>query len=229
MKKFLFFLLVCAAMTANATKYYRIEKFPIDGATVRDTFLVVTEYANNTYIWDGQNDALPNSVVLQNYSSDVISGNYADNEVALYHNQYHGYNKQFSFLSKGDGDRDDKGGYYLSGVKNNNGIEFHDGQVNVEIGYENNTIRIFTLSGAASYFRFNITPNDPHGYKFYRNDQNMLYPTLYVKGANPRYTTATDVEAVSNQEVASKKVFRNGQLYILRDGEMYNAQGTRVE
>ena len=40
-----------------------------------------------------------------------------------------------------------------------------------------------------------------------------------------------DDEAIENQhaEIQNQKLIRDGQLLILRDGEMYNAQGTRVE
>lgn len=225
----LFFLAVmaCVAVNVTATDYYRIHSFPIDGATVRDSFLIVVEYAGNTYIWNGQEATGKNYVCLENYSSTHISGNYTDNEVAFVHNQWHAYNKLFSVLCKGDGERDDKGGYYLGGVGGGNGITFSAGQLDAEIAFENNVIKIATKSGLG-IFRFNITPNDPHGFKFYEHDTNMLYPTLYVKGANPRYTNETAIDNQISVDSQASKVIRNGQLLIIRDGKTYTATGAQV-
>jgi len=227
MKKLFIAIMACVALNTAATDYYRITSFPIDNATVRDSFLIVVEHAGNTYIWDGQNESGKNYVCLQNYSSNRISGNYADNEVAIVHNQWHNYKKLFSVLCKGDGDRDAQGGYYLCGVGGNNGITFSPGQVDAEIAYENDVIKIATKSGVG-IFRFNITPNDPHGFKFYQNDINMLYPTLYVKGANSRYTTATDIIKVQSDKVQCTKVLRDGRLLILHGDKVYTTTGQEV-
>lgn len=198
-KHLLLFTFACTMVLANATDYYRINSFPIDGADIRDTFLIVVEYAGNTYIWNGQEATGKNYVCLNSYSSDVISGDYADNEVRIVHNQWHSYNKLFSVMAKGDGDRDNKGGYYIGGVGGGNGITFSSGQLDAEITFEDTEgIRIATKSGKG-IFRFNITPNDPHGFKFYENATNMLYPTLYVKGQNPRYAQPVEYEDLSDQ------------------------------
>ena len=228
---FLTLALFCSAMVVHATDYYRITTFPIDGASIRDTFLIVVEYANNTYIWDGQNESGKNYVCLENYSSDHLSGNYTENEVAIVHNQYYSYDKLFSLLSRGDGDREDKGGYYVNGVAGNNGIAFSAGQTNAEITFSSNAIQIATKSGVG-IFRFNITPNDPHGFKFYQHDTNMLYPTLYVKGINTRYAplgTGISNTAIQNKMGEATKFFRNGQLLIRKNGKIYNALGAEVQ
>ena len=236
MKKLLITLLACVALQAAAEDYYRITKFPIDNATISDKFLIVVHYANNTYIWNGQEASGKNYVCLQNMTEDHISGDYQDNEVTVVHNQYHAYKELFSVMCKGDGDRDDKGGYYLGGVANGNGISFQSGQLNAEISFVYdaaqacNVIKIATKSGNG-IFRYNITPNDPHGFKFYQYDTNMLYPMLYVKGVNTRYMDASGIEDVTRQPAAAatKKVLRNGQLLILRNGQAYNASGISVE
>ena len=200
MKHYLFALaLFWCVLTVSAADYYRINSFPIDGADIQDTFLIAVQYAGNTYIWNGQEATGKNYVCLEKQTADIISGNYTDNEVRIVHNQWHSYYKLFSVLCKGDGDRDNKGGYYLGGVKNNNGISFSAGQVDAEITFEETEgIQIATKSGAG-IFRFNITPNDPHGFKFYQNATNMLYPTLYVKGKNARYLKETEYEDLSDQ------------------------------
>ena len=237
--------LVCSTIMASATDYYKITEFPIDGADIRDTFLIAVEYANNTYIWDGQNHSGKNYVCLEHYSNTTISGNYKENEVAIMHNSYHAYWKLFSLLSRGDGAREDKGGYYVAGVGGTNGITFNDGQRNAEIELQSDGIHIATKSGVG-VFRFNITPNDPHGFKFYEHDINMLHPALYVKGNIARYkpitsgtTTAIDNQPVSreittdpvtdNPSPVTTKLLRSGHLYIEKDGQLYNTQGVRVK
>lgn len=232
MKRYLLSLvLLCSLMVGNATTYYRASMFPIDGATVRDSFLIVVHYSNNTYIWNGQDATGKNYVCLQNTTPDIITGNYADNEVAFVHNQYHDYKKQFSVLCKGDGDRDDKGGYYLAGVGGNNGITFNAGQTNAEITFSaKDGVQIATKSGKG-IFRFNITPNDPHGFKFYEHDTNMLLPMLFVKGPNTRYTTLggeTSITMISAGEMGI--VAMNGTISNAKQEPMhiYNLAGQDV-
>ena len=41
--------------------------------------------------------------------------------------------------------------------------------------------------------------------------------------------TPTGVEEVSGQKSEVRKLLRNGQLFILRNGEIFNAQGARVK
>ena len=43
--------------------------------------------------------------------------------------------------------------------------------------------------------------------------------------------TSTGIEEMStvNCQLSTKKFFRNGQLYIERDGKLYNAAGAEVE
>ena len=224
---FLTLALCCCTIFVSATDYYRISAFPIDGANIRDTFLIVVEYAGNTYIWDGQNASGKNYVCLENFTSDHLAGNYSENEVAIVHNQYYSYNKLFSLLSRGDGDREEKGGYYVNGVAGTNGIAFSAGQTNAEITFESNAIQIATKSGVG-VFRFNITPNDPHGFKFYEHDTNMLYPTLYVKGLNNRYAPIGTVIENPSLETQTHKFVQNGQLFIEKNGRIYNVLGSQV-
>ena len=234
----LFLALMAIGMSAHAdTNYYKITEFPIDGVTFRDTFLIVVEYAGNTYIWDGQNATGKNYVCLENYSNTTITGNseknYKQNEVAIFHNQYHEYGKLFSVLSWGDGEREDKGGYYVAGVGGNNGISFSDGQRNAEIELMSDGIHIATKSGLG-VFRFNITPNDPHGFKFYEHDINMLHPSLYVKGNIDRYKpitsgTTTSLNQTNLQSAICNKVIKSGHLLIEKDGKTYTVTGQEIK
>ena len=41
--------------------------------------------------------------------------------------------------------------------------------------------------------------------------------------------SSTDIESVQPSAVSVQKIIRNGQLFIIRDGKTYNAQGARVQ
>ena len=40
--------------------------------------------------------------------------------------------------------------------------------------------------------------------------------------------TATGIESIQTSVISSQKILRNGQLFILRDGKTYNAQGIQI-
>ena len=46
---------------------------------------------------------------------------------------------------------------------------------------------------------------------------------------NPSNGPGTGVEEVSHQTSAVRKVMRDGMLYIVKDGKMYDSRGERVE
>ena len=119
-------------------------------------------------------------------------------------------------------------------------------------------VRILFYNGSGNYYDetalkpnttyralFWIAPND--GYDFPRSGEyvNINNITTTVNGQNRNdfasskdycifginFTTsiATGVENVQKADGCTQKLLRNGQLLILRNGEMYNAQGARVE
>ncbi len=167
---------------AQASVYTRVTKFDKIGTEFQDTFLLVAEYANNVYIFDGQNASGKNYTVLTNFSGTQISGDYTDHECVIYHNTWHSYDKLCSIICRGDGDR--SGGYHLSGVGGGNGIQFTAGQSNVELAWQGEFgIDIVSKTGKGK-FQFN---QKDHGFKFYENETNMQRPVLYVKGDGAGY------------------------------------------
>ena len=184
MKKLTLSLLVAASVLgAQAGVYTRVTKFDKIGTEFQDTFLIVAEYANNAYIFDGQNATGKNYELIENFSGTQITGDYTENECILYHNQYHSYDKLCSIRCTGDGDRG-AGGYYLAGVSKNNGITFSKGETNVEFTWQGEYgVDIVTKSGSGN-FLFN---QKDHGFKFYQTETNMQRPVLYVKGNGAGY------------------------------------------
>ena len=56
MKKHIFtFIFAVSLLGVQAGVYTRVTKFDKIGTNYQDTFLLVAEYANNVYIFDGQN------------------------------------------------------------------------------------------------------------------------------------------------------------------------------
>lgn len=53
-------------------------------------------------------------------------------------------------------------------------------------------------------------------------------PDAYVAPEMRSFTVATDVEN-AEVEMSARKFFRNGQIYIIRDGKVYNITGAQVE
>ena len=81
-----------------------------------------------------------------------------------------------------------------------------------------------------------ITATPAAGYRFVKwSDENTDNPRTLDVTADVNLTAffdvATGVEEVSGQtsEISSQKILRNGHLYIIRDGKVYNVQGIRVE
>ncbi len=183
MKKHIFTLIFAVSLLGvQAGVYTRVTKFDKIGTNFQDTFLLVAEYANNVYIFDGQNASGKNYTVLTNFSGTQISGDYTDHECVIYHNDWHSYYKLCSITCRGDGDR--AGGYHLSGVGGGNGIQFTAGQSNVELTWQGEFgIDIVSKTGKGK-FQFN---QKDHGFKFYENETNMQRPVLYVKGDGAGY------------------------------------------
>ena len=84
--------------------------------------------------------------------------------------------------------------------------------------------------GAPSYSRFNVTSNgiEVKSYKTDNAGNSQLYNTIVVKRntphSNPTGIDNTSVEKVQN----GQKFIRNGQLYILKDGVIYNMMGQKM-
>ena len=75
-----------------------------------------------------------------------------------------------------------------------------------------------TMNALRGYFVLNFPTAGPG-----------LAPRARVVFNEEEIETPTDAEQVLNGETRSSKVLRNGVLYILREGKIYNAQGQMVE
>ena len=53
-----------------------------------------------------------------------------------------------------------------------------------------------------------------------------LAPRRYVFG---QYNTPTGVESIQHSAISIQKIIRDGQLFIIRDGKTYNAQGVEIK
>ena len=79
-----------------------------------------------------------------------------------------------------------------------------------------------------------ITATPASGYRFVKwSDENTDNPRTLDVTADVNLTAffdvATGVEEVSSQKSEVRKLLRNDQLLIIRNGEIFNAQGARVE
>lgn len=182
MKKLTLLMALCAiGLCASAGTYTRVTKFDKIGTNFQDTFLIVCEYAGNAYIFDGQSDAGRNYVLVERFSGNQLVGDYADNECVLLHNQWHAYDKLCSILCKGDGDR--ANGYYLGGVGGGNGIQFSNGQLDVEVTWQGEFGIDFVSKTGGGKFQFNTADKV---FKFYSQSEQTR-PVLYVKGDGGDY------------------------------------------
>lgn len=182
MKKLTLLMALCAiGLCASAGTYTRVTKFDKIGTNFQDTFLIVCEYAGNAYIFDGQSDAGRNYVLVERFSGNQLVGDYADNECVLLHNQWHAYDKLCSILCKGDGDR--ANGYYLGGVGGGNGIQFSNGQLDVEVTWQGEFGIDFVSKTGGGKFQFNTADKV---FKFYSQSEQTR-PVLYVKGDGSDY------------------------------------------
>lgn len=182
MKKLTLLMTLCVVgLCASAETYTRVTKFDKIGTNFQDTFLIVCEHAGNAYIFDGQNEAGRNYVLLEHFSGNQLVGDFADNECVLFHNQWHAYDKLCSILCKGDGGR--AGGYYLGGVGGANGIQFSNGQLDVEVTWQGEFGIDFVSKTGGGKFQFNTADKV---FKFYSQSEQTR-PVLYVKGNGGDY------------------------------------------
>ena len=53
-------------------------------------------------------------------------------------------------------------------------------------------------------------------------------PAAFVLESGTHTTQPTGIEDVQNDQVQSTKVLRDGQLYIIHNGQTYDVQGRRI-
>jgi len=81
----------------------------------------------------------------------------------------------------------------------------------------------FTMDGTDKSGSWLNTPT-----YFAMDDFGASKPDGYVAPEMRSFTVATDVEN-AEVEMSARKFFRNGQIYIIRDGKVYNITGAQVE
>jgi hypothetical protein len=89
----------------------------------------------------------------------------------------------------------------------------------------------FGQPGSPSYTRFNVSGEgiEMITYKTDEEGNKEVYNTIHMKRTKP-HTGATGMDAVEGRKSngESRKIIRNGQLYILKDGQIYNVIGQKI-
>ncbi len=84
---------------------------------------------------------------------------------------------------------------------------------------------LFTMDGTDKSGSWLNTPT-----YFAMDDFGASKPDGYVVPAMRSFTVATDIEQTTNdQRPTTNKIFRNGQIYIIRDGKVFDITGAQVE
>ena len=90
--------------------------------------------------------------------------------------------------------------------------------------YEDATLEVGDILASSTAATFTLTTE---GFtltgEFVHADETAIY-TLNISGAS----TTTDIDNIINSEHTTIKTIENGQLIIIRGGEMFNAQGVRL-
>ena len=89
----------------------------------------------------------------------------------------------------------------------------------------------FGQPGSPSYSRFNVTSDgiEVLTYKTDANGNKTLYNTINVKRTRP-HGTATGMENISSDNVSDgEKFIRNGQIFIRKNGQVYDILGQKVD
>ena len=60
-------------------------------------------------------------------------------------------------------------------------------------------------------------------------DETWYRDEIMTAVEEQRKKDATGIESIQDSEVSIQKVIRDGQLYIVNEGTMYNAQGAEVK
>ena len=88
----------------------------------------------------------------------------------------------------------------------------------------------FGQPGSPSYSRFNVTSNgiEVVTYKTDADGNKEVFNTINVKRTKP-HTNASGIENVQSMNVREgEKFIRNGQLFILKNGQIYNVIGQKI-
>ena len=88
----------------------------------------------------------------------------------------------------------------------------------------------FGQPGSPSYSRFNVTKDYIEIITYYldENDNPKVFNTIRVK--NSRHDSTQNIENIkdANTIANNSKFISNGQLYIVKDGRIYNVIGQKI-
>ena len=88
----------------------------------------------------------------------------------------------------------------------------------------------FGQPGSPSYSRFNVTKDYIEIVTYYldENDNPKVFNTIRVK--NSRHDSTQNIENIkdANTIANNSKFISNGQLYIVKDGRIYNVIGQKI-
>lgn len=87
-------------------------------------------------------------------------------------------------------------------------------------------------NGNNLYYPNSATGNLMNGFRaYFKKVSGSAHAPKRVRYVVNYNTTATGLEEISTQQstISTQKILRDGQLYIIRDGRTYNAQGARVK
>ena len=90
---------------------------------------------------------------------------------------------------------------------------------------------LFGQPGAPSFTKFTVK-NDGIEINSYMADSNgnaSLFNTMHVKRTQPHTVPFQAIENVETQMQEGEKFLHNGQLFILKNGQIYNVLGAKVE
>lgn len=104
----------------------------------------------------------------------------------------------------------------------------------VKLVAENGTIVKEEVAGECNQLKLTAEPATGYEFDHWADDATATNPRIVEVTADVTYTAVfkelpTGIEYVGSSKTEMVKFMRDGQLYLLRDGKTYNAQGARVE
>ena len=87
----------------------------------------------------------------------------------------------------------------------------------------------FGQPGSPSYTRFNVTSERLEAVTYYldENDIPHIYNTIQVKNSRKSWYEGIE-NPQTNNDVRSEKILRDGQIYIIKNGLVYNVIGQKI-
>ena len=90
---------------------------------------------------------------------------------------------------------------------------------------------MFGQPGAPSFTKFTVKDDclEINSYKAYENGSSTIFNTMRVKRTKPHSNVIQGIENVNTPMCEGEKFIRNGQLFILKNGQVYDMLGQKVD